>query len=100
MAVLIVYGINAGYRSTTRQGLVFLLFATFMALGAIYSWAYLPDVQRKVYDPVSGKKRLETKNLEELGEGALAGGQTFGVRRKWPELKKRVLRRKEEAGLS
>jgi PHS family inorganic phosphate transporter-like MFS transporter len=66
--VLVVYGINSGYSSTTRQGLIFLLFATFMALGAIYSWAYLPDVQREVYDD-DGKKRLETRNLEELGEG-------------------------------
>ncbi|KAK4192645.1 putative inorganic phosphate transporter [Podospora australis] len=100
MAVLIVYGINAGYKSTARHGLVFLLFATFMALGAVYSWAYLPDVQRKVYDPITGKKRLETKTLEELGEGALAEGQSFGVRQKWPELKRRVLRRKEEASSS
>lgn len=52
VAVLIVYGINSGYTSSTRQGLIFLLFSFFMALGAIYSWAYLPNVQRRVYEAV------------------------------------------------
>ena len=69
MAVLVVYGINAGYASRTRQGLIFLLFSAFMALGAIYSWGYLPDVQRVVYDGPDGKRRLETRSLEELGGG-------------------------------
>ncbi|KAK4648786.1 uncharacterized protein QC761_113820 [Podospora bellae-mahoneyi] len=96
VAVLIVYGINAGYKSTTRQGLVFLLFATFMALGAFYSWAYLPDVQRVVHDSTPDgelKRRLETKSLEELGggySGAVAEGQVFGVRNKWAMMRDKV----------
>lgn len=96
VAVLIVYGINAGYKSTTRQGLVFLLFATFMALGALYSWAYLPDVQRVVHDSTPDgelKRRLETKSLEELGggyPGAVAEGQVFGVRNKWAVMRDKV----------
>ncbi len=80
VAVLIVYGINAGYKSITRQGLIFLLFATFMALGAVCSWAYLPDIQRVVVDG-QGKKRLETKSLEELGGGWRANQQVRGLRR-------------------
>ncbi|KAL2137092.1 hypothetical protein VTI74DRAFT_9698 [Chaetomium olivicolor] len=101
VAVLVVYGINAGYSSPTRQGLIFLLFATFMALGAIYSWAYLPDVQRVVRDAAedgtSGRKRLETKNLEELGEGYMRArleGQVIGVGEKWAVLKGRLRKRR------
>ena len=92
LAILIVYGIHAGYNSTTRQGLVFLLFATFMALGAIFSWAYLPDVQRRRYYE-GDKAQLENQNLEELGEGytkAVSEGQVFGIRAKWPDLRRRV----------
>ncbi|GAB1311228.1 Repressible high-affinity phosphate permease [Madurella fahalii] len=91
VAVLVVYGINSGYSSSTRQGLIFLLFASFMALGALYSWAYLPDVQRAVYD--GGKKRLETKTLEELGEGYMRArqeGQLITVRDKWADVRMRV----------
>ncbi|EAQ90823.1 hypothetical protein CHGG_02758 [Chaetomium globosum CBS 148.51] len=114
VAVLVVYGINSGYNSTTRQGLIFLLFATFMALGAIYSWAYLPDVQRPVYDGGDGsdggggggKKRLETRTLEELGEGyvrACQEGQAIGVREKWgllrAQLRHRAGRNRERSGM-
>ncbi|KAH8889537.1 MFS general substrate transporter [Thozetella sp. PMI_491] len=96
VAVLIVYGINSGYSSSTRQGLIFLLFASFMAFGAIYSWAYLPDLQRVVVDEVNGTRRLETRSLEDLGEGcekALREGQVFTVREKLAEMK-RVGRRR------
>ncbi|AEO54259.1 hypothetical protein MYCTH_2296643 [Thermothelomyces thermophilus ATCC 42464] len=92
VAVLVVYGIRAGYDSPTRQGLVFLLFATFMALGAVASWAYLPDVQRPVPDG-RGRTRLETRTLEELGEGyrrACLEGQVIGLRNKWEDLWGRV----------
>ncbi|KAK3995433.1 putative inorganic phosphate transporter [Cladorrhinum sp. PSN332] len=92
LAILIVYGINSGYHhNSKRQGLIFLLFASFMALGALFSWAYLPNVQRRV--AAGGKKVVyETKNLEELGEGytkAVAEGQVFGVGGKWPDLRRR-----------
>ncbi|KAK4144657.1 putative inorganic phosphate transporter [Dichotomopilus funicola] len=117
VAILVVYGINWGYNSTTRQGLVFLLFATFMALGALYSWAYLPDVQRVVYTGGAGNeaasgftgrsssagrgngKYLETRNLEELGEGyvrACQEGQVIGLRAKWEDLRGRVRDRRNE----
>ncbi|KAK4162088.1 putative inorganic phosphate transporter [Cladorrhinum sp. PSN259] len=107
VAILIVYGINTGYHhNTKRQGLIFLLFATFMALGALFSWAYLPDIQRR-YEVATNttasnnagetgdKKKVvyESKNLEELGEGytkAVSEGQVFGIRGKWPDLRQRV----------
>lgn len=115
VAILVVYGINWGYSSTTRQGLIFLLFATFMALGALYSWAYLPDVQRVVYTGGAGNeaasgftgrssthgngKYLETRNLEELGEGyvrAVQEGQVIGLRAKWEDLRGRARNRRNE----
>ena len=92
MAVLVVYGINMGYTSSTRQGLIFLLFATFMALGALFSWAYLPDVQRITVDEDTGHRRLETRTLEELGEGwerARLEGQVTTISDKWAEVKRR-----------
>lgn len=48
IAVLVVYGINETWQSETRQWLIFILFFVFMAVGAFCSWAYLPDVQRRV----------------------------------------------------
>lgn len=102
IAILIVYGINSGYKSATRQGLEFLLFSIFMALGAIYSWAYLPNLQRRMLsiDPGGGdategrtpRSRLETKSLEDLGEGrerAKRDGEITTVKEKVDELKRR-----------
>lgn len=91
VALLVVYGINSGYMSTTRQGLVFILFGSVLALGAVYSWAYLPNLQRLVHDE-DGRKVLETKNLEELGEGrekARIEGEVLTVRGKVLELRRR-----------
>lgn len=76
-----------------------------MALGAIFSWACLPDVQRVVYDGEGGRRRLETRNLEELGEGFVRasreGGQVIGVGNKIADLRGRVRerrRRRREGG--
>ncbi|KAK7739540.1 hypothetical protein SLS63_001886 [Diaporthe eres] len=100
VAVLVVYGINAGYKSSTRQGLIFLLFSLFMAMGAVCSWAYLPDIQRRVLDRETGKPlRLENKNLEDLGEGrerARRDGEVVTVGEKLRELR----RRRRGAGFS
>lgn len=93
VAVLVVYGINSGYNSPTRQGLIFLLFSVFMAMGAVYSWAYLPDIQRRVVDRETGKALgLENKNLEDLGEGrerARRDGEVVTIREKLSALKRR-----------
>jgi MFS transporter, PHS family, inorganic phosphate transporter len=91
IAVLVIYGINKGYTVDNKQGLVFLLFATFAAIGAIFSWAYLPDVQRWVDSEDRGKV-LETKNLEDLGEGrekARQGDEVVTIRDKFVEFKRR-----------
>lgn len=110
IAVLAVYGINETWESETRQGLIFLIFSIFMAFGAVCSWAYLPDIQRRVVDPgktVSGSARLETKNLEDLGEGwerARMDGERVTIHEKLERIRRRkrgVLRSKrpgDEAG--
>jgi MFS transporter, PHS family, inorganic phosphate transporter len=91
VALLLVYAINASYKEPNRQGLIFLLFGSAVALGAIYSWAYLPDVQRWVDDEDRGKV-LETKNLEDLGEGrekARQAGEVITIKDKWAEFMRR-----------
>ncbi len=83
-AILSVYGIATAYNSSTEQGLTFLLFAGIVSVGAIFSWAYLPDIQRWAAD---GK--LVNRELEELGEGlrrAESEGQAFAARDKWWKL--------------
>lgn len=133
VAIVVVYGINAGYHSTDRQGLIFLLFSLFMALGAVYAWAYLPNLQRRKLDflaassspfapsplglsgaagaagagaatsslslsfspPVEeemGKLKLETKSLEDLGEGrerARLNGEVVTIKEKIHALRRR-----------
>ncbi|POR36490.1 Putative acetate kinase [Tolypocladium paradoxum] len=91
VAVIVVYGINGAYKSQTRQGLIFLLFGSVAAFGAIFSWAYLPDSQRRVVEE-DGRSFLETKDLEELGEGrerARQGGEAVTIREKWEGIKRR-----------
>lgn len=93
VAVVVVYGINSAYDSDTRQGLIFLLFGSVAAFGAIFSWAYLPDPQRWVDSGDSdGKGFLETKDLEELGEGrvrARQGGEVVTFHEKWADIRRR-----------
>ncbi|KAG5923078.1 hypothetical protein E4U61_004358 [Claviceps capensis] len=95
LAVLVVYGINSAYESDSRQGLIFLLFGSVAAFGAVFSWLYLPDSQRVIEDEDSGKKFLETKNLEELGEGrerAQRNGEVVTVRARWRDVRSRLRR--------
>ena len=91
VAVLVVFGINQGYHSETKQGLIFILFGSFMFLGAIFSWAYIPDIQR--WRPLrSGKKVLENRTLEDLGEGrwkAKLEGEVISIREKCTDIKLR-----------
>ena len=90
VALFLVYWINSSYSSETKQGLIFLLFGSFVAFGAIYSWAYLPDVQRWVED--DGHKFLQTRTLEDLGEGrekAKAAGEVITLKEKWADFRRR-----------
>ncbi len=93
--MLVVFGINKAYKSHTRQGLIFLLFGSVAFVGAIFSWAYLPDSQRWVVEPTGDgreKRVLETKTLEELGEGrerARQAGELVTIKERWGELRSR-----------
>lgn len=90
VAVLVVYGINSAYKSDTRQGLIFLLFGSVAAVGAIFSWLYLPDLQRVIED--NGRRFLETKDLEELGGGrrrARHDGEIVTFQERWQSLRNR-----------
>ncbi|KAG6006315.1 hypothetical protein E4U43_000456 [Claviceps pusilla] len=98
VAVLVVYGINSTYKSDKGQGLIFLLFGSVAVLGALISWLYLPDSQRVVQDEDAdgsgggGKRFLQTKHLEELGEGrerARRNGEVVTARGRWRGLRNR-----------
>jgi PHS family inorganic phosphate transporter-like MFS transporter len=98
--VLVVYGINSAYDDPHRQGLIFILFGSSVALGAIYSWAYLPDPQRWYFNE-DGKRRLEQKTLEDLGGGrekAKQQGEVIGIRNKWRDIKQRRRRHTPSPG--
>ena len=100
VAVLIVYGVQTGYANPNRQGMLFVLFGAFMLLGAVFSWAYIPDIHR--VGAVAGGdlpavRKRATKNLEDLGEGrakARREGEVITVRDKWAEMKRRRTRRR------
>ncbi|KAM3508462.1 hypothetical protein MY10362_001193 [Beauveria mimosiformis] len=95
VAVLVVFGINKAYKSQTRQGLIFLLFGWVAVVGAFFSWAYLPDSQRWVVEHTGDgreKRFLETKDLEELGEGrerAKQAGELVTFKERWGGLRSR-----------
>jgi len=100
VAVLIVYGVHTGYANPNRQGMLFVLFGAFMLLGAVYSWAYIPDIQRVGVvggDGEAAARKRTTKNLEDLGEGrakARREGEIITVKDKWAEIKRRRARRR------
>lgn len=102
VAVLVVFGINKGYKSETRQGLIFLLFGSVAFVGAFFSWAYLPDSQRWVVEPgdTRAKRFLETKDLEELGEGrehARQAGEIVTLHERWDRLRRRLSHKQTDA---
>lgn len=103
MAVLVVFGINKAYKNPNRQGLIFLLFGSVAIVGAIFSWAYLPDPQRTIVEEdvdMDGrrfrKKYLEAKSLEELGEGRVRAqltGEVVTFKERVGEIRERRKRR-------
>ncbi|KAG6008964.1 hypothetical protein E4U21_003516 [Claviceps maximensis] len=109
VAVLVVYGINSTYKSDKAQSLILFLFGSVAAVGALFSWLYLPDSQRVIQDEDEGEEGgqggnrrpfLETKHLEELGEGrerARRNGEVVDAGERWRGLKNRFIRPSEES---
>ncbi|KAG5915523.1 hypothetical protein E4U42_008011 [Claviceps africana] len=97
VAVLIVHGVNSTYKSDKAHGILYILFGLVAAIGALFSWLCLPDSQRVKQDEDGGsgghwKRVLETKPLEELGEGrerARRNGELVTAGARWRDLRSR-----------
>lgn len=90
VAQLIVFVINEFYPAVNKQGLAFIIFGFVMVAGAVFSWGYIPDVQRWMTDEDDARRKvLETKTLEDLGGGrekARLEGEVITVKEKWAAL--------------
>ena len=88
VVLFILYFTHAGDPGTKVQGYIFIIFGVVMAIGAAFSWAWIPDIQTGRDDP----RRLTFRNmtLEELGGGyrkaVVQGDQILGFRRKLENL--------------
>jgi PHS family inorganic phosphate transporter-like MFS transporter len=90
--------------NTNALGYVFIIFGVVMALGAVFAWAWIPEVQDGRIEEgnrlLPFLKPVHSKTLEELGEGlARAGetGQKIGFRNKFGGLTRRRKRSRAES---
>jgi hypothetical protein len=83
MAILLIYVINDTYKSTSRQGLILLLFCAVAALGSVCAWAYLPEVQRHVRVGPQGELVREG-GIEAAGGRSRRGKKSARARRGEP----------------
>ncbi|KAF2259816.1 MFS general substrate transporter [Lojkania enalia] len=85
VVILILHFIRASDSSTTTPGYTFIIFGIIMALGAVFSWAWIPDIQERHEDV--RLLALRNKTLEVLGGGYARAvdqeGEYIGFRRKW-----------------
>ncbi|KAF2468446.1 phosphate transporter [Lindgomyces ingoldianus] len=85
VVLLILHYVHASDPVATTQGYIFIIFGIVMAIGAAFSWAWIPNIQAGREDPRS--LTLSNKRLEDLGGGyerAVVGeGECIGFRRKW-----------------
>lgn len=85
LVLLILHYIHATDPGTNTQGYIFIIFGVVMAIGAAFSWAWIPDIHDGREDPRD--LTLSDKKLEDLGGGykrAVDGkDETIGFRRKW-----------------
>ncbi|KDN68688.1 putative phosphate transporter [Colletotrichum sublineola] len=91
VALFVVYWINSSYKAENRQGLNFHALRLFRRRRRHFSWAYLPNSQRWAVDE-DGRRVLQQKTLEELGQGrerARQLGEVITFREKWHDLKRR-----------
>ena len=77
-------------------GKIIFMFAAFMLVGAVVSWAWIPSVQdRELEKPHA----LRTMTLEELGGGlqCVKEEDRVGIRNQVRGIRKRIRRRKQDA---
>lgn len=85
LVLLILHYIHPADPGTNTLGYIFIIFGVVMAIGATFSWAWIPDIHDGREDP--RELRLSDKKLEDLGGGygraVYEQGETVGFRRKW-----------------
>jgi len=85
IVLIILHVINSSDPNSKQLGWIFIIFGCVMAIGAIFAWAWIPDVQMRRDE--SGGLGLPSRTLEELGQGMgnpnLDWRQKVGFRRRW-----------------
>ncbi|KAM0723936.1 hypothetical protein Q7P37_000927 [Cladosporium fusiforme] len=78
-------------------GKIIYLFAAFMALGAVVTWAWIPSVQAR---DAENPRRLRTRTLEELGGGLASVGEEekIGARLQARRYREWIRRRRPREG--
>lgn len=77
-------GVKASAPASNRLGYVLIIFGIVMGCGALFAWAWIPEVQNRRDE--DGGFNLPSKTLEDLGKGlrqAETEGQVIGFRRKF-----------------
>ncbi len=83
-------GIKASDPNSNGLGWVFIIFGFVMALGAVFAWGWIPDLQN-IRD-LEGGFKLPSKTLELLGKGLCkTKGDGQGMRNKFYKLVKPFL---------
>lgn len=77
--LIILHFVHSNDPESDRLGYIFCIFGSVMGLGAVFAWAWIPDVQNARDE--DGGLVLPNKTLEELGEGLRGGSETSGMSR-------------------
>ncbi|KAF2668632.1 phosphate transporter [Microthyrium microscopicum] len=70
IVLAILNNIDAANPATFKQTAIFVSFGGVMALGALFAWLYIPNVQEIVREE-GGIRRMENMTLENLGQGKI-----------------------------
>jgi PHS family inorganic phosphate transporter-like MFS transporter len=93
IVLIILYKVRSSNPNSNQLVYVFIIFGFVMAIGAVFAYAWTPDVQMRC--DIAERSALQNRTLEDLGEGlgkeslqADQGG-TLGFRNRWRSLKLR-----------
>jgi PHS family inorganic phosphate transporter-like MFS transporter len=88
IVLIILHFIRSNDPDSKQLWFIFVIFGFVMAVGAIFAFAWTPDVQNR--HESGGEAKLPCKTLEELGEGlgheSLELASTIGFRKRWKSL--------------